>query len=565
MKFEYFIAKRVLQSEREGKKVSRPIVAIAVICIALAMIVNIITVAVVTGFQNEVRKKVVGFGAHGTITNIKKTGLFEAEPIRRNNELQAQLLQIEGVKSLAPFAFKPALLQSDADTVWYKRKNAKDTFEIQQEIQSILMKGVDKTYDWSFFKEHLVAGKVPDYSLATPQPSILISKKIADALHFKVGQEVKCYFVKQQPVLKRFKICGIYNTGLEEFDKELIFGDLRFVQQLNDWGLSSEISIDDTLDNNNLIVRGIGYGGNGNYAYQWNKQADTYVGFTFCPDKDTTIRLILSDFFSKPGEKSNDVAIPDTSYLSIKVKGQKDALCDCYLGATGAIQKTKVSTDGLSYEIKFADKTLIVTSKPGKGSYGNYIGGYEIQSKSWEEMLPTVQRLEKETSFIPTKFGEQLSTTSIIDIQNDIFVWLGFLDINVTIILILMIVIGIINMGSAMLVIILLRTNMIGMLKAMGATNGMIMRIFLLQASMLIVRGMVWGNVIGMAFYFAQKYIGFLPLNPSVYFLNQVPAELYVWHWVVLNAVTLLVCVLALLLPALLVLRISPVKSIKFN
>jgi lipoprotein-releasing system permease protein len=565
MKLEYFIAKRVLQSEREGKKVSRPIVSIAVICIALAMIVNLITVAVVTGFQNEVRKKVVGFGAHGTLTNIKSTGITETEPIIKNDELRREILAIKGVSSLSPFAYKPALLQSNSDTVWYKRKNLKDTFDLRQEIQSVLMKGVDKNFDWSFLHSHLVKGKVPNFKESQAQKEILISQKIADALHFKVGQEVKCYFVKQQPILQKFTICGIYSTGLEEFDKELIFGDLRYVQQLNDWGLTSEIVIDDTLDNNNLIVRGTAQGGNGNHAFQWNKQADTYLGFTFCADKDTTIRLIVSDFFSKPGEKDVDLAIPDTSYLKIKVRGQKDALCESGTDPNGILTKTNFSADGLSYQIKFPNKTVLVESIPGKGSYGNYIGGYEIRTNTWEGMLPTIQEISKKTQFIPTKNGEQLTTASILETHNDIFVWLGFLDINVGIILILMIVIGIINMGSAMLVMILLRTNMIGMLKAMGAKNSMVIRVFLVQASLLILRGMVWGNVIGFTFYFAQKYIGFLPLNPAVYFLNQVPVELYWWHFLILNSATLVICVFALLLPALLILKISPVKSIKFN
>ena len=156
-------------------------------------------------------------------------------------------------------------------------------------------------------------------------------------------------------------------------------------------------------------------------------------------------------------------------------------------------------------------------------------------------------------------------TTSIKNNQREIFVWLDFLDINVVIILVLMILIGIINMGSALLVLILIRSNFIGMMKAMGATNWCIRKIFLIQATFLISRGMLWGNIIGVGICLAQKYFGIFKLNPEVYYLSEVPIELTLSHWLILNLGTLLVCVLALILPSIVITRISPVKAIKFD
>jgi lipoprotein-releasing system permease protein len=128
-----------------------------------------------------------------------------------------------------------------------------------------------------------------------------------------------------------------------------------------------------------------------------------------------------------------------------------------------------------------------------------------------------------------------------------------------------MIIIGIINMGSALLVLILVRTNFIGMMKAMGATNWSIRKIFLYQAAYLIGRGMIWGNVIGLGFCFIQSQFGIFTLNPEVYYLTEVPIELSFWHWAILNLGTLIVCLTALIIPSYVITRITPVKAIKFN
>ena len=167
--------------------------------------------------------------------------------------------------------------------------------------------------------------------------------------------------------------------------------------------------------------------------------------------------------------------------------------------------------------------------------------------------------------FVPTPYNEVLSASSIKENQRDIFVWLDFLDINVVIILSLMILIGIINMGSALLVLILIRSNFIGMMKSMGASNWKIRKIFLIQATFLIGRGIIIGNAIGLLLCFLQETFGIVRLNPEVYYLTQVPIELNLWHWLLLNLGTLLVCVISLIIPSIVITRISPIKAIKFD
>ena len=165
----------------------------------------------------------------------------------------------------------------------------------------------------------------------------------------------------------------------------------------------------------------------------------------------------------------------------------------------------------------------------------------------------------------PTENGDIVSVKSILEEERDLFNWLSFLDINVIIIITLMIIIGIINMGSALLVMIIARTNFIGILKAMGAKNWSIRKIFILQASHLILRGMLYGNVIGITLCFLQSRFGLIKLDPTVYYLSQVPIELTIKHWLLLNLVTFIVCASALLIPSIIISRIRPIKSIKFD
>jgi len=554
LNFEYFIAKRMLKNEVKGKKVSRPIVRISIISISLAMLVNIITVAVVTGFQKEVRDKVIGFGAHAFISSEGTGGINEASPILINQSFYPSLEAEKEVSHIQAVAFKPALLQSD--------ENAKG--EQKKEIQGVLVKGVDKRYDWRFFKSNLVSGNIPNYASNSPSDEILISSKIAKDLNYKVGDQVRAFFVKNKPVKMMFTLVGIFETGLEDFDKELIIADIRHIQRLNDWGIQAAIRVEDTLSNGHLIVASEILGGNGNYRFDWGKGYDSYRGFAFYPDKDTVIRLIASDYWMFLDGKGEQTSIPDTAYLKVSVFGNKKRTTS-YKLEDGMLVKTPLNDDGSKFEVKTADKRIIFERVDGRGSASNYVGGFEITLRDWDLLQSDIKALKRKIQLRNAASEETLKVTSILESQNDIFVWLSFLDINVYIILILMIIIGIINMGSALLVMILIRTNFIGMMKALGATNWSIRNVFLYQAGFLMLRGMLWGNVIGVGFCLIQEHFKILKLNPEIYYLNAVPIDLSITHVIVLNLATFVVCFLALIIPSFVITRISPVKAIRFN
>lgn len=566
MSYEYFISKKTLKSVVQGKKVSKPIVRISIISIALAVIVNLITIAVVTGFQQEVRQKVSGFGSHIFIMGASEGSIYESEPIRKDQSFIESTKNQKGVKTIFPVGYKPVLFQSKKNEIKYTLPTGKDTSEIQQNIYGTVLKGVNDEYDWSFFKKNMVEGKIPVFGDSISN-KILISRKLSDNLNFTVGDTVNAYFVRNQPVINQFIVSGIYETGLEELDKKIVMSDLRSVQKLNDWGILITPELDDTLGvDGNITVRLNISGGNGSYLCNWGG-----IGFSgttaisLWPYKDTTYRIIATDYWGGVNTSLEESAIPDTAYIKVTIEGDPLGECDFDMDENGELKRTYLNQTGSRFSLKASSKTVTFEMIEGNGSSHNYVGGFEINVKNWDDLDAVIQSIEKKVEFIPTPHNEMLQVTSIKDNQREIFVWLGFLDINVIIILSLMIIIGVINMGSALLVLILIRSNFIGMMKSMGATNWKIRKIFLIQAGFLIGRGMLIGNVIGLGICFAQSQFGIIQLNPDVYYLNQVPIELNVWHWLILNIATLLVCLVSLILPSVVITRINPVKAIKLD
>ena len=139
------------------------------------------------------------------------------------------------------------------------------------------------------------------------------------------------------------------------------------------------------------------------------------------------------------------------------------------------------------------------------------------------------------------------------------------MDMNALIILVLMVIVASINMMSALLILILERTNMIGILKAMGASNGGIQKIFLYNAAYLIGKGLLWGNLLGISIALIQLYFGVFTLDAKTYYISQIPINFSILHIVILNIGTLVCCLLMLVLPSFIVSKITPVKAIKYS
>jgi lipoprotein-releasing system permease protein len=154
---------------------------------------------------------------------------------------------------------------------------------------------------------------------------------------------------------------------------------------------------------------------------------------------------------------------------------------------------------------------------------------------------------------------------TIREVYNYIFSWLDFLDINFSIIIVLMIAIAVITMGASLLVLIMEKTAAIGMFKAMGARDWTIRKVFLYQAAYLIFRGMFWGNLLGISVALIQQYFTIFPLDPTVYYLNAVPIEINWIYLLLLNVFTILVCLVFLIVPSYFITRIRITQAVKFS
>jgi len=158
-----------------------------------------------------------------------------------------------------------------------------------------------------------------------------------------------------------------------------------------------------------------------------------------------------------------------------------------------------------------------------------------------------------------------LDTQTIVEKYYYIFEWLQLFDFNIIVILVVMIAVATINMVVALLVLILERTQMIGILKALGANNWSVRRVFLYNAFYLILRGLFWGNLIGIGLVLIQQYFGVIKLNPENYYVNQAPVYLNWMYIAALNLGTIIVCLLVLLIPSYIITKITPVKAIRFD
>ena len=223
------------------------------------------------------------------------------------------------------------------------------------------------------------------------------------------------------------------------------------------------------------------------------------------------------------------------------------------------------------YETNFEDwdKLFVITSKDILSTLNDWdedmVSGIEVLVKDYDKLDKTSQDMFFEMSSYKDRFGNALYTRSIKDINPMIFNWLNLLDMNVWVIITLMLIVSGFTMISGLLIIILERTNMIGMLKSMGASDISIRKVFLYLSTFLIGRGMIWGNIIALLFCFVQDRYELLKLDPATYYLSAVPVDFNPMFILLLNIGTLSVSILMMIGPSYLVAKITPSTSIRFE
>lgn len=214
MNFAYYYARRI--TFKQQRSVSALVVKLAVISIAISVAVMEISLSVVQGFETKIQDKVVGFGSHIQIGNYFSMDEEEI-PIPIDTSFMEQVKTLQEVVSISPYVLKWSILS----TPDYKG--------------GVVMKGVDSTFDWRFFESCLVEGRLPDYKQEKASLEVMISKIQARQLALKVDEKARAYFFEDPLRMRRVKIVGIYETGMEEFDNNLVICDLRMLQKIRRW------------------------------------------------------------------------------------------------------------------------------------------------------------------------------------------------------------------------------------------------------------------------------------------------------------------------------------------
>lgn len=415
MKFAFYIADRYSRkSAASGFILSKPMMRIATFGIVLGVAVMIVSIAIIIGFKHEIREKVTGFSSHIQLVNRDLNKSYEMAPIDNSWGYISEIENYEHVKTIQPFITKPGVLKKD------------------DEIEAVILKGIDSVYDWSFFSKYIKSGEVLYLNSNSVSDGIVLSSYVADRLKLKVGDRVDMFFMQNPVRMRRFTLTALYETSLKTYDELYAIVDLRHLQKLNDW------------------------------------EANKFSGF--------------------------EIMVDDFEYLE-----------NVY---------SKVS-DRVALDFNQND--------------------------------------------------ESLRAVSTIEMAPQIYDWLQLQDMNVWVILTLLTLVAGINMITGVLINILEKTNQIGLFKAMGATDRQVMSVFTLTAARIIGKGMLWGNLLGFAFCAIQYYTGIISLDPDNYYLTEVPIYFSWNYFLILNIAVFFVNLLMMLLPGLLISRIRPVDSMKFD
>ena len=375
---------------------------------ALGVSVMILAVMIVTGFKNQITEKVACFAAHIRINGFESNGSLEEIPISKEQIFLPGIKSLNGVKHVQVYAQKAGILKTAT------------------EFEGVVLKGTAADYDFTFLRDHLIEGRIPDVKSSSPTLEVLVSSNLSSKLHLKTGDSFLVYFLEKEKKVRKFKISGIYKTGLsEEFDNIYLFCDLRIIQKLNNW---------------------------------------------------TT----------------------------------------------------------------------------------NQVAGFEIFTEDF-------QHADQINSAVYGMTGYEFNTKTIKEVYPQIFNWLELQNINVIIIIALMILVAGINMISTLLIIILENTLSIGILKALGAYNKSIRYIFLQVGFYIILRGLLWGNIIGLTICWLQSNFQLIKLPQESYYVSAVPVDFSITGWILINVLALFICFVMLVLPSNIIGKISPAKVLQFN
>lgn len=408
--FSFDIAKRIALNRQ--KSFSRFIIRLSIAATTLSVAAMILTLAFVNGFQQTVASKIFSFWGHIRVQHYEagKSLIAEETPFTYDSSINRIIQSDDHVLRVQAFATKSAVIESKG------------------EIEGVLLKGIDHGYDSSELKSFFTAGNWLQFEDSNYSKQIIVSKALADQLNIRLNDTLKVHFVSSiddSRTYRKLQVTGIYKTGIEEYDKLFVIGDIRLIRRINEW--------------------------------------------------------------------NND-----------------------------------------------------------------QIGGYEVFVQDYTKMDSVSRQLSEQ---LP---AEWMSRT-IREVYPNIFDWLNIQDVNRDVIFIVMSAVAIINLITCLLILILERTRMVGILKALGADNWTIQKIFLYHASVITFTGIVLGLILGVGICLLQQFTGFIKLDETSYYVREAPMIIIWWQVLAISAGTAVVCYASLIIPSLLIRKVNPVKAIQFR
>lgn len=406
MNLPYFISKRISAGDKGS--FATVIHKVAIASVALGIAIMLVSFLVLGGFQNSIKDKIFTFSGHIQIKKYTFSSDYDEIPIILTEEEKEAVRNDPHVDYLQSYALKPGLISRN------------------EEVFGLLFKGVGKDFDTTSLQDYIIDGRFPSFETEQQfSNEVLISEFMARQMQVQIGDALPTVFIMNPPRNRRLLVTGIFNSGLADFDEQVVIGDIELIRVLNGWA-------------------------------------------------------------------------------------------------------------------------------------AGYVGGYEV-------FIKNLDKIADADDSILGKVATDHMTERMDEKYVQVFDWLNLLSQNVFILIGLILFVACFNMVSVLFILIMERTPMIGIFKALGAPNKLLRRIFAMNGIRLVFRGLFVGNLIALLFGFLQYQFKLIPLDPSTYYMAHVPID---WDWVRIIGVNLITLVLVggvLLIPTAIISRINPVKAIRFD
>lgn len=393
---------------------------VAVTGLALALAIMIVSLCVMTGFSSAIRQKVSGFEPQITIGINPAYVQTDSGALISGSDITPALRVLPQSARLSMAIKQPAILKT-ADN-----------------FSGVIVKGTDSNYDWSFLRDNLIDGVIPDYESDSTLYHVIISRALASVMDLKINDRFDAYFLGDGAYrTRRLKIAGLYDTHFSDYDINYIFSSISLLRN----------------------VAGL-------------------------PDSCATIAEI------------NSIPLHDADHL-----------------------------DELTADI---NNTYIERQLSGESS-------------------------------------QHFTVLNVNQTGMVFFAWLDLLDTNVEVILVIMSLLAALTLVSSLFILILRHVSTIGLLKALGASDRLIRSTFIILTGRIMLRGLIIGNLLGLAIVLIQKFTGIIPLDPEAYYLDHVPVEVSVMPILLLNIAVVILSLIVLLMPSAIIATISPAKAIRYE